>query len=88
MQLVAERAFGGASFAEIGRPGGVFESDTGLVALTGAFDSLYWPGRATYHRHALRYRLSLYDERARTRVGVLDDARFPINAIAFHPPNR
>jgi len=85
VRLVAERVLGGGAFAEIGRPCGVFAGGGGLVAIAGSFDPFYWAGRASYHGHRLRYRLCLYDERTRARVGVLDAARFPITAVAFHP---
>jgi len=63
----------------------VFEAGGDHVALAGSFDRMYWPGRAAYFGHSPRYRLSLYDARTRKRVGCFDAARFPINAVAFHP---
>ena len=72
--------------AETGRPAGGFRSEDGeIVALCTEFDLLYWPGRAIYEGHRLRYRISLYDGSLENRLGVFDDARYPINDVAFHP---
>jgi hypothetical protein len=85
VQIRPERHFGGGMFSEIGRPGLIFDSGDGRLAITGSFDLLYWPGRAVYYGHRLRYRLSLYETRTRRRIAALDAARYPINAVAFHP---
>jgi hypothetical protein len=55
------------------------------VALASEFNLLYWPGRALYDGHRLRYRVSLYSADLHTRIAVFDGARYPINAVAFHP---
>ena len=75
-----------ARFAQIGHPTAVFHSpDDRIVALCSEFPKLYWPGRATYGGHRLRYRLSLYNRNFDRRMGVFDLARYPINDVAFHP---
>ncbi len=75
-----------ARFAEVGRPSRTHRRDDGrLVALCSAFDLLYWPGRAIYDGHRLRYRISLYSGDLERRIAVLDAARFPIHDVAFHP---
>ncbi len=74
---------------EVGRPRGVWRKKQ-LVAVASELPLLYWAGRALYDGHRVRYRLSLYDEgvsagNEKTRLALFDDARFPINDVAFHP---
>ncbi|HAH46868.1 MAG TPA: hypothetical protein DCM07_18860 [Planctomycetaceae bacterium] len=75
-----------AFLAETGRPAGGFRRQDGeIVALCTEFGLLYWPARAIYDGHHLQYRVSLYSKDLKTRIGVFDNARYPINDIAFHP---
>jgi WD40 repeat protein len=86
MSLVVETELTPSRFAEIGRPAGAYRrSNGGVVALVSDFDLLYWPARGTYEGHWLRHRISLYSADLRTRLGVFDGARYPINDVAFHP---
>ena len=73
-------------FAGIGRPTGGFRREDGqFVALCSEFDRLFWQGRQMSKGHKLLYRLSLYDGNLDHLIGVFDDARYPINDVAFHP---
>ncbi len=73
-------------FAETGRPAIGFQREDGQVlALCTDFELLYWPGRAIYEGHRLRYRISLYSRHFGRLLGLFDEARFPINDVAFHP---
>lgn len=73
-------------FAEIGRPAGGFRREDGqVVAFCSNSKLLYWPGRAIYEGHRLRYRLSLYNGSLDRRISVFDAARYPINDVTFHP---
>jgi hypothetical protein len=89
VSLVIEAELTSPRLAELGRPAGAYRcARAPLVALASVFEPLYWPGRAIYEGHKLRYRLSLYDLAAgapAARVAVFDGARYPINDVAFHP---
>jgi|GEM_PF-3355231 len=75
-------------FAEIGHVTGGFNREDGaFIAVCSEFQHFYWPGRAVYEGHKLRYRLSLYNSNLDELVSVFDEARFPINNVAFHPTN-
>ena len=76
-------------YAEIGRPASGFRHQNGkVVALCSTFGYLYWPGRAMYDGHRLRYRLSIYDYingKPSRRLNVFDAACYSINDVAFYP---
>ncbi len=85
-RLVLEASLTPPRLAEIGRPTGAFPRDDGsVVALCSEFPLLFWPGRAVYEGHRLRYRVGLYHGDLADRIAVFDGARYPINDVALHP---
>ncbi|XVJ68218.1 MAG: hypothetical protein HEQ39_00050 [Rhizobacter sp.] len=74
-----------ARWAELGRPQAAFLRHDGVCAVTSTFDLLYWPGRALYNGHRLRERVCIYAPDLTERWAVFDEARFPVNDVAFHP---
>ncbi|MBS2034030.1 hypothetical protein JST97_03530 [bacterium] len=72
--------------AEIGRPTAVYpQAENGLIAVASHFQSPFWAGRADLNFLFRRWRLSLYRSDWDQRLGVFDQASFPINDVAFHP---
>ena len=72
--------------ADIGRPTGAYpKADGSLVAVASDFLAPFWAGRAELNFLHRRRRVSLYRADWAQRLGVLDNLRFPINEIAFHP---
>jgi hypothetical protein len=79
-------------FAELAAPrvGGVGQvsgayRDRDRVALCSSFGLLYWPGRALYDGHRPRHRVALHVGDAARPIAHLDDVRYPIMDVAFHP---
>ncbi|MDP2309574.1 MAG: hypothetical protein Q8P18_26370 [Pseudomonadota bacterium] len=66
---------------------GAWAESTSRVAIASTGTLLYWAGRAHYDGHRRRYRVIVYD-RARRRVAVLDDLRWPVRDLAFDPEGR
>lgn len=86
VSLSVERELTPSRCAEIGRPaGGYRHRDGGVVALVSDFARAYWPARGFYEGQRLRHRISVYSTALRSRLGVFDGARYPINDVAFHP---
>lgn len=73
-------------FGEVGKPAGLYRDPQGRwVALASDFEAYTWPAQVRSRRQRLVRRLSLYSADMTSRLGVFGDARFPINAVAFHP---
>ncbi|MBO1014918.1 hypothetical protein IPU70_15260 [Achromobacter sp. SD115] len=70
-----------------GKITGVFFDPTGeIAAVASEFPLLANPrARAAYGGQALRYRVALYRRGGVAPFAALDDLRFPINDVAFHP---
>jgi hypothetical protein len=85
--MIAIEADLGASWASgLGRPRARFDHHGGaLFAVVGLLPLLSWPGRSIYSGHRLRHRLMLFRRSDLRRVACLDEARWLINDVAFHP---
>ncbi len=86
MRFERQALLGDGAFGEAGRPTGMYwDRHAQRLAVAGSFNTLQWHARDVQARRAFTYRVGVYDARAARRIATFDQARFPINDVAFHP---